>query len=175
MTGMGPGREPVLKKLFLIVASLAIATSASAEILTPEPSKACALLADAGLKGRKWVDDYGDGSAGCASDYKDIGSSSAGMANNLAYYVTGAGSSANEVKLVLNYNQPSHSASGTAALLAASKKLSQRALGAGLPDSVAKLIKKGEGGSEQVGKGVVEVVRDDWPTGKGYEVKVIMR
>ncbi len=97
------------------------------------------------------------------------------MPNNLAYYVTGAGSSASEVKLVLNFNQPSHSAAGSAALLAASKKLSQRALGARLPDSVAKLIKKGEGGSESVGSGTVEVVRDDWPTGKGYEVKVIIR
>ena len=172
---MGPGREPDLKKLFLIAASLAFATTASAEIITPTPSKACALLADIGLKGRKWVDDYGDGSSGCASDYKDIGSSSTGLANNLAYYVTGAGPYVMEVKLVLNYHQPSRSSSGAAALLAASKKLSLRALGASLPGSVAALIKRGEYGSEKVGKGVVEVVREDWPTGKGYEVKVLMR
>lgn len=164
-----------MKKLLLIAASLAFATTASAEIITPTPSKACALLADIGLKGRKWVDDYGDGSSGCASDYKDIGSSSTGLANNLAYYVTGAGPYVMEVKLVLNYHQPSRSSSGAAALLAASKKLSLRALGASLPGSVAALIKRGEYGSEKVGKGVVEVVREDWPTGKGYEVKVLMR
>lgn len=171
---MEPDREMYLKKLLLLVVAATFATSASAEIIDSTPSKVCSLLSDLGLKGRKWVDDYGDGSSGCSSDYKDIGAGD-GLANNLAYYVTGVSQYVMEVKLVLNYNQPSQSNSATKALLAASKRLSQGALGASLPESVITLIKRGEHGSARVGKGVVEVVREEWPTGKGYEVQVMMR
>ncbi|MFJ7311804.1 hypothetical protein ACIQVE_03370 [Pseudomonas sp. NPDC098747] len=163
-----------MKKLLLLLIAAMTATSASAEIIDPTPSNVCSLLSDSGLKGRKWVDDYGDGSSGCASDYKDIGSAS-GLANNLSFYVTGVSQYVMEIKLVFNYNQPSQSSSATKALLAASDKLSQRALGASLPAPVIALIKRGEHGSAKVGKGVVEVVREDWPTGKGYEVHVMMR
>lgn len=174
VTGMEPDRELHLRKFLLLIAAVTLANSAAAEILDPAPAKVCSLLSDAGLKGRKWVDDYGDGSAGCASDYKDIGTSN-DLANNLAYYVTGVSRYVMEVKLVLNYHQPRQSSKATAALLAASKKLSERALGASLPDSAVTLIKRGEQGTVKVGSGVVEVVREDWPTGKGYEVHVMMR
>lgn len=163
-----------MKKLLVLIAASIFAASASGEIINATPSKTCALLTDSGLKGRKWINDYGDGSAGCASDYKDIGSAT-GLANNLAYYVTGVDKYVMEVKLVLNYHQPSRSSTATAALLAASRKLSQRALGAKLPDSIEELIERGEHGSAKVGKGVIEVVREDWPTGKGYEMQVMMR
>lgn len=171
---MGPGREPDLKRMLVLVAASVFAVSASGEIINATPQKVCALLSDSGLKGRKWVNDYGDGSAGCASDYRDIGSAT-GLANNLAYYVTGVDKYVMEAKLVLNYHQPAKAKDATAALLSASKKLSQRALGAKLPESIEELIKRGEHGSAKVGKGVIEVVREDWPTGKGYEVQVMMR
>jgi hypothetical protein len=171
---MEPVRERDLKRLFVLVAASVIAVSASGEILNAVPPKICSVLADSGLKGRKWVNDYGDGSSGCASDYKDIGSAK-GLANNLAFYVIGVDKYVMEVKLVLNYNQPSQPAKATAALLDASKKLSQRALGEKLPEAIETLIKQGETGSAKAGSGVIEVVREDWPTGKGYEVQVMMR
>lgn len=164
-----------MKRAFVLVMALLGAGTASAELIEKTPAKACALLADSGLKGRKWVDDYGDGSAGCASDYKDIGPSGSGLANNIAYYVIGVNQYVMEAKLVLNYNQPSKSAPATKALLSAAQKLSQRALGVPLPNSVAELITQGESGSEKVGKGAVQVVREEWPTGKGYEVQVMMQ
>lgn len=164
-----------MKRVFVLVIALLGAGTVSAEIAEKTPAKACALLADSGLKGRKWVNDYGDGSAGCASNYKDIGPSGSGLANNIAYYVIGVNQYVMEVKLVLNYNQPSKAAPATAALLSASQKLSQRALGAPLPKSIIDLITQGESGSEKVGKGSVQVVREDWPTGKGYEVQVMMQ
>ena len=171
---MEPKKGFILKKALLFLAAAVFASSAFAEIIEPTPAKACSLLADVGLKGRKWVDDYGDGSSGCASDYKEIGSAT-GLANNLAFYVTGVSQYVMEMKLVLNYNQPSQSGPATKALLAAASKLSQRALGAPLPEPVIALIKRGEHGSAKVGKGVVDVIREDWPTGKGYEVQVMMR
>lgn len=81
MTGMEPKKGLILKKTLLFLAAAVFASSSFAEVLEPTP-KACSLLADVGLKGRKWVDDYGDGSSGCASDYKEIGSAT-GLANNL--------------------------------------------------------------------------------------------
>lgn len=149
--------------------------SASADLKLTDPGKVCSLLSDLGLKGRKWTQ-YDDGTSGCASDYKDIGSG-APLPNNLAFYASGVGGAANDVKLVLNYNQPGSvtaSAAATKSLIAASEKMAQRALGGKLPKSVTSAIDWGRSTSELVGSGTIEVFRDDWPSGKGYEVHVIM-
>nr|WP_314489615.1 hypothetical protein [uncultured Pseudomonas sp.] len=164
-----------MRKALLVVASLFVASSACAEILTSAPSTACALLADVGLKAGEWVDENGDGSSGCASKYQDIGSGASGLANQLAYYAAGPGDSVIEVRLAMDYNRPTDASPGTAALLAAAQKLALRALGADLSDAAAALIEGGRPGIERVGKGSVEVVREDWPNGQGYQVNVVMR
>lgn len=164
-----------MRKALLVVASLFVASSACAEILTPEPSRACVLLEDVGLKAGEWGDENGDGSSGCASAYQDIGNAAAGMANQLAYYAAGPGDAVIEVWLAMDYNQPTDASLGTAALLAAAQKLAQRALGSDLSDAAAALIEGGRPGIERVGKGSVEVVREDWPNGQGYQVNVVMR
>ncbi|WP_313739347.1 hypothetical protein [Pseudomonas sp.] len=164
-----------MRKALLIVASLFVVSSACAEILTPEPSRACVLLADVGLKAGGWVDENGDGSSGCASKYQDIGSGASGLANQLEYYAVGPGDSVIEVRLAMDYNQLADASSGTAALVAASQKLALRALGANLSVAAAALIEGGQPGLERVGKGSVEVIREDWPNGQGYQVSVVMR
>lgn len=81
------------------------------------------------------------------------------------------------VKLVLNYNQPdseSASIAATKALLKASSKLAERALGAKLPESIFIAIDWGRSEKINVGSGSIEVVREDWPNGKGYEIQVVM-
>lgn len=163
-----------MKKTVALFALVACSLPVAAEVAQPSPEAVCQYLADSGLKGRKWVADYGDGTSGCASDYKDIGGGSP-LANNLAYYVTGEGRQVHQVKLVVNYNQPKSGSAATSALIAASQKLALKALGAKLPDSISSLIKGGRPGTQNVGSGEVEVSRDDWPTGKGYEVHVTMR
>ncbi len=162
----------VVKILALTIATL-LSVPATAELKIKDAPAVCSVLADLGLKGRKWVD-YGDGTAGCASDYKDIGSSS-GLPNNLAYYATGSGSSAAQVKLVLNYNQPSQAAKATPQLLKAADRLSALMLGAPLPASIKNAVSNGKPVKERLGAGEIEVTRDNWPTGKGYEVHVILR
>jgi hypothetical protein len=163
-----------MKRTIALFALAVCSLPVFAEVAQTSPEAVCQYLADSGLKGRKWVADYGDGTSGCASDYKDIGGGSP-LANNLAYYVTGEGRQVQQVKLVVNYNQPKSGSAATSALIAASQKLAVKALGAQLPDSIASLIKSGKPATQNVGSGEVEVSRDDWPTGKGYEVHVTMR
>lgn len=162
----------MLKRTIAVVA-LAFTGQCMAELNLSNPDDACAALADSGLKGRKWTD-YGDGSSGCASNYKDIGQGSP-LANNLAFYVTGSGQSAEQVKLVLNFNQPKTPGPAIKALSAAAVSLSPKMLGVPLPTEVRKAIAQGKPASAIAGSGRVEVIRDDWPTGKGYELQVIMR
>lgn len=146
---------------------------AAAELKFTGPSDVCNLLANSGLKGRKWVD-YGDGTSGCASDYKDIGSGRP-LANNLAFYATGAGQSVKQVKLVMNANNPASASAAIKQLSQASANLSVKLLGAQLPDDIKIAISKGIPKNAVLGTGSVEVVKDAWPTGRGYELQVIIK
>lgn len=162
-------------KLLLLPVSMAFMAPALADLQIKAPSRACSMLADQGLKGRKWTE-YADGVSGCASNYKEIGEG-VPQPNNLAFYVTGEGETVRKVKLVLNYNQPRSEAASkasTRALATASQKLAIRSLGTTLPKPVLTAIERGRSIKASLGSGEVEVIRDDWPSGKGYEVHVIM-
>ena len=76
---------------------------------------------------------------------------------------------------MVNFNQPNSKAAATNSLLAASARLSQKSLGASLPQSITKAIQTGAPAVANVGTGSVEVIRDEWPTGKGYEIHVVMK
>ncbi|WP_414864925.1 DUF6030 family protein [Pseudomonas sp. IT-P12] len=151
---------------------LLVSANCLAELVVTSPSEACSLLSESGLPGGTWRDQE-DGTWGCSSDYLDIGAGS--LPNNLAYYVDGGVVSITQVKLVLNYNKPSSKESATKALLSASSRLSQKALGVKLPASISKAINSGKPTTSEAGSGVIDVLREDWPNGKGYEVHVVMR
>jgi len=160
-------------KVFAAPLVLLFSASCLADLKQTAPESVCAFLSNLDLKGRKWTD-YSDGTSGCASNYKDIGSGSP-MANNLAFYATGSDSTVDQVKLVLNFNQVKSVGMSISALGKASEKLSLEALGAPLPNSIKKAIVLGQPLTAAAGTGTIEVVRDNWPTGKGYEVQVIMK
>ena len=160
-------------KIFVAPLVLLFSASCIAALKQTAPESVCAFLSNLDLKGRKWTD-YSDGTSGCASNYKDIGSGSP-MANNLAFYATGSDSTVDQVKLVLNFNQVKSVGMSISALGKASEKLSLEALGAPLPNSIKKAIVLGQPLTAAAGTGTIEVVRDNWPTGKGYEVQVIMK
>lgn len=160
-------------KATIAVFAMVFTGSCLAELKVMEPQQACASLAEQGLPGRKWTD-YEDGTSGCASNYKDIGQGSP-LANNLAFYVTGAGHTIKQAKLVLNFNQPENPGMAISALGKAAELLIPKMLGAPLPNEIRKAIVLRKPASISVGSGIVELVRDDWPTGKGYEVQVIVR
>ena len=162
-----------MKKIFVAPLVLLFSVSCLADLKQTAPEAVCSFLSDLDLNGRKWTD-YGDGTSGCASNYKDIGSGSP-MANNLAFYATGSDSTVDQVKLVLNFHQVKSAGMSISALGKASEKLSLKALGAPLPNSIKKAIVLGKPLTAAAGTGTIEVVRDNWPTGKGYEVQVIMK
>lgn len=162
----------MLKNIIFFVAAFT-SLQAVAEVKVTSPADACGLLTDIGLKGRKWVD-YGDGTAGCASDYKDIGAGRP-LANNLAFYATGVGQTVKQVKLVMNANNPASASSAIKQLSQASEILSTKILGAPLSSDIRAAISKGTPKSAVLGSGSVEVVKDVWPTGRGYEIQVIIK
>ena len=136
------------------------------------PIIACNLLWEAGLVGRSWRNDYDD-VYGFSSPYKYIGSGYP-LANNLAYYVDGKANSVSQLKLVLNVNVRAQAKSAHAELLEAADLLTQKALGAKLPDTIRDALTAGKAASTKVAGTSLQVIRLNWPTGKGYEIKFII-
>ena len=162
-----------MRILAALLLSLGIAVPASAALLVAEPSKVCAFLNDIGLATRGWKNRYDD-IFGCSSEYKELGSGYP-LANNLAYYSEGSKGAASYVKLVININVRASAAAAHEELLKAARALSVKATGQQLPQSLVEAIKKGAKASQKVGPATINVVRDDWPTGKGYEVQVVIK
>jgi hypothetical protein len=154
--------------LVLVVCS---SDSAQAALINTSPAVVCAFLTDQGLPTSAWAHQYDD-LYGCNSSYKELGSGYP-LANNLAYYVDGKAASVTQVKLVLNVNSSSQAKSAHAALLKGAKALSLKATGTALPPSVAESITSGTSNKKSFGNSWVQVKREDWPTGRGYEIHVI--
>lgn len=162
-----------MQKLMITPLLLLASANCFADLKVSSPSLACALLSGSSLPGGAWRD-LEDGTWGCSSEYLDIGSGNP-LPNNLAYYVEGGVISPTQVYLVLNYFKPKSKDAATQALLSASGVLSQKALGAKLPVVITEAIKSGQTATSEAGSGVINVIRDDWPNGKGYEVHVLMK
>lgn len=136
------------------------------------PSDACSFLNPVLVTGG-YKHDF-DGEYHCSSPYKELGASPRGLPNNLAYYVTGTSSVADETKLVLNYNQPANARAATDQLVSASKTLAIKATGNDIPPNILAAITAGRPTVETVGQFKHEVERDDWPTGRGYEMRYVV-
>jgi hypothetical protein len=160
-------------KKVAVPALLLLSTQCLADLRVTDPVEACAVLAASGLPGIRWRDQE-DGTYGCGSDYKEIGSGYP-LANNLAYYVEGDAGKAVEAYLVLNVYQRKDKARAIKALADASGKLAQKVLGGALTPKLVKAVESGTATSGSVGSGTVEILRDDWANGKGYEIHVVMK
>lgn len=137
-----------------------------------KPIIACQLLREIGLGGRGWRNDYDD-VYGCSSPYKELGSGYP-LANNLAFYVEGKSQSVLQLKLVLNINVRAQAESAHAELLKAADLLAKKTIGNGLPTGVRNAITAGKNSSAKLAGASLKVIRLNWPTGKGYEVKFII-
>ena len=161
----------IIKSAILI--SLFNVTAAEASLAITSPSSVCVVLNNVGLSTGSWKNIY-DSEFGCNSPYKEIGSGFP-LANNLAYYVDGKRNSVTQAKLVLNVNNKSQATSAHFALLNASEALSIKIAGVKLPQTIKDEITEGKPMKTKVGQTAVEVKRDNWPTGKGYELHVIFK
>jgi hypothetical protein len=156
-----------------IVISLFSVSAAEASLAVTSPSSVCVLLNNIGLATGSWKNIY-DNEFGCNSPYKEIGSGFP-LANNLAYYVDGNRNAVSQAKLVLNVNNKSQAKSAHSALLNASEALSTKIAGTKLPQTVKDAISGGKSMKTKIGQTAVEVKRDNWPTGKGYEIHVVFK
>ncbi len=135
------------------------------------PEKACGFIGTGfGVSVRPYhrLGSY-DETYGCATSYKTLGSGFP-LANNLAYYVTGSQHLAIEVKLVLNVNVRSTQAEAKRELKKFSSVITQAATGIKLPTDIANAISTGSPKVIEKHGYKLQLTRDDWPTGKGYEL-----
>jgi hypothetical protein len=155
------------------------------------PVVACSLLVDVpGMQTREYKNLGYEYEYGCSSPYKEIGPRTLlSPSNNIAYYVVGNKSVAEELQLVLNINNRDFAGSGHETLAVLAAILAQRALKRELSEAVLQALIGRHAGDEAVlqaliagraaewtvGNTHIEVFREDWPTGKGYEVKFIIR
>lgn len=129
------------------------------------------MISGYGTQGWKNYDpDYKPKEYGCNSTYKVIRDGFP-LENNLAYYVNGDRLTGKELKLFLNINNPAAADHGLAELAVASGVLTKRALKRDLPDDVLAAVAKGRSAKWELGV----VVREEFPSGRGYQVSFIIK
>lgn len=139
-----------------------------------DPQVACSLLSDisglqtGGYKRSGTEDDFF-----CCSPYKDLNHESP-LPNNIAYYAEGDAEEVNRLKLVLNVNEPQRAEEAHRTLLTYSNELTRKALGEDLSSKMQEAILVGHPEAYTVGDLFVELKREAWPTGRGYEMKFII-
>ena len=138
---------------------------------------ACAYLRSVGLgTDRYWPDD-GEPLFHCLSRMTELGTAAEpyGLKNNLAYYVDGDAERAHQMLLKLNVNQRHEAQQAQQALLRAAKVLTQQALNTSLPKPAEQAIAAGKPWRGTVKAATLELTREDWSTGKGYDLKFLVR
>jgi hypothetical protein len=140
---------------------------------------ACAYLRNIDLgTDRYWRDD-GEPLFHCLSPYKELGRVAdpmgLGLKNNLAYYVDGDAERSHQMKLVLNINQRHEAKQAHQALVRAAKALTHQALDTPLSKTAEQAITAGKPWKGTVKAATLELTRDEWPTGKGYELHFLVR
>lgn len=138
-----------------------------------DPQKACKWLNDSGFKMNsysklEWPE--GNWNYGCFSSYKIL--VGGGMPpNNIAYYVYGNKDTVRELQLFLNVNYKPKAKAAQWILSNFSDDLFQKAFGFHLPPKIHTAIERGEPGKWKIKKGIIiQLIRDNWPTGKGYSL-----
>jgi hypothetical protein len=140
---------------------------------------ACAYLRRVGLvTDRYWRDD-GEPLFHCLSPMTPLGTAAEphglGLKNNLAYYVDGDAERAHDLRLKLNVNQRQEAKQAQQALGRAAKALTQQALNAALPKAAEQAITAGNPWQGTLKGATVALTREEWPTGKGYDLKFRIR
>lgn len=162
--------------LIIFSSFVSIPVKAELNIKSTAPSEICAYMKDLNLATSGWKNFYGN-SFFCISKYKELSPSSSPTENpnNLMFSVEGDSANASQAKLVLNVNNRGTAKKAHEELLKDSEFLSLKATGEKLPKGLKNAIKTGKKTTAKVGFSSVEVIREDWPTGKGYEIRVLMK
>lgn len=150
-----------------------VSTEAKAEVFRFGPlNEVRGYLVDEGYPTGSYKELFPDQHFAC-SKYREIGPGP--LTSTLAYYIDGT--PAGEVQhayLTLNLNHPSHASDGAAELVRSGAAMVKRATGVEMPGEVRHAIETAAGGAWQVGGATVKLVRTDFPTGKGYSLKLLV-
>lgn len=137
------------------------------------PQVACGLLSHIdGLQTRGYKSLEFEGEFTCSSPYKELDDSL--PANNIAFYAEGDSERVNRLKLVLNVNDPQKAEVAHGLLMAYSDELALKALGEGLRPEMKDAIIDGRPAAYTVEGLFVELKREAWVTGRGYDMKFII-
>lgn len=141
-----------------------------------KPEVACALLDDLGLKTRGYKNDpSAPNEYFCSAPYTQIDKKVPFDVVFIAYYVDGTRENAKQLKAVVSIHDRSAVGVGSAALALAGEVLTRRALGFELPDEIANAIEGAEARKFRVGGNQIEVQREDYINGWGYDLKFVIR
>lgn len=157
----------------LVVLAYIPVSIANAELKSGEPPEVCSYMKELGLATRGWRAYYENAFA-CSSPYKELGSEFP-LANNLAYYAEGDRAAVTQVRLVLNVSNRKLANAAHDELLKAAEALSIKATGEKLPQALKDAIKAGKQETAKIGSASVDVVRENWPSHKGYDIKIMIK
>jgi len=135
-----------------------------------DPAIACAFMSDK-LSPGPYKNESGSSFA-CLSEEKALGAGS--PANNIAYYAKGDPGRARLVGLSLKVNQPESAGDALQKLVEYSQQLSEKATGIPLSNATAKAMLAGNAGRGKVGSTKVEILKQSFPDGKGYELNFVI-
>ena len=142
-----------------------------------DKSKVCEFLTDLGYPTHGWRHYYGN-DYGCTSPSKEIGFSgpvwAPALKNNLAYIVNGTATKVIRLMLIVNINNLDEADEAHKELLRTAVLLIKKSLNKPLPNNIREAIIKGKNISSKIGNAHIDVILNDWPTGKGYDIKVII-
>ena len=135
-----------------------------------EPAVACAFMSDKLSPGPYRVE---SGSIfACLSEEKTLGAGS--PPNNIAFYAKGEAGRARLVGLSLKVNQPESAGEALQKLVEYSEQLSEKATGIPLSSATAKAMLAGNAGRGKVGSTKVEILKQTFSDGKGYELNFVI-
>jgi hypothetical protein len=135
-----------------------------------DPTVACEYMSDKMTPGG--YKNEGGTVYGCVSEEKNLGLGS--PSNTVTYYARGEAERAREVGLRLKVNDPEKASDALQTLLEYSRQLSERSIGIPLSTSASRAILSGNGGRGKVGTTKIEILRQNFPDGKGYELSYII-
>ena len=140
------------------------------------PAVACSLLDGFGLKTRGWKNDPSKPSEyWCSAPYTPVHKEISNFVLCLAYYVDGTRDAARQLKIVMSVTDPRAIEMGHTALALASTELSKASLGTILPKDVLEALLAGETGKWKLGPNEIEIQREDYVKGWGYDLKLLIR
>lgn len=149
------------------------------------PSVACSLLDENGLPTRGWKsltmktkaarEEWNPKDYSCSSPDTPLANNIPMLDGFIAYYVDGSEDTVRQLRLVLSIHDPRAVEVGSLSLAVISHALTLRSLERSLPLEIITALRKAEPGQWTIGLNQIEVQRENYVKGWGYDLKFLIR